>query len=98
MGKNYIYKEKDQKLNSKFENQQIDEFLNEEVQTAFDMEKKHMGATDQMLNLNKTEEDVMNISNLLTNMKTGRYEIEEKEVKQAKLEAVQGRKLSHLML
>ncbi|MBQ9609382.1 MAG: phosphotransferase [Lachnospiraceae bacterium] len=98
MDNNYIYKEKDQKLNSKFENQQIDEFLNEEVQTAFDMEKKHMGATDQMLNLNKTEEDVMNISNLLTNMKTGRYEIEEKEVKQAKLEAVQGRKLSHLML
>ncbi|MBR1856882.1 MAG: phosphotransferase [Oribacterium sp.] len=85
-------------LNQAFENQQIDGYLNEEVQAAYDMEKKKVSAADQMLNLKKTEEDVRDISILLSNMKLGKYEIEEKEVKQAKLEAKQGRKLSHLML
>ena len=100
MDNNYIYKEKDESLNTKFENQLIDGYLqeNEQMQAGYDMEKKHVNSVDQMLNLNKTEEDVANISRILDNMKLGTYVIEEQDVKQAKLEAIQGRMLSHLML
>ena len=100
MDNEYTYQEKEKSINNAFENKQINDYLqeNEHMEAGYNMMEQKVDIYDQMANIQKTSQDVANISGILERMNLGTYEVEEKEVKIAKLEAIQGRMLSHLML
>ena len=87
-----------ERLNSAFDRERTEEFLNEKLTAGYDMEKAKESFATQYKSIQKTEQDVAEISTLLHRMDTDRFVSAEKDTKMAKLAAIRGRKLSHLML
>lgn len=86
----------EQSLNQRIEYDHMNELMSAGVRTAVDMQQVKDGYDKQHYSVRQTEKDAMAIDTMLHNIETGEFVVSEKE--KAKLEALQGRNLSHLML
>ena len=86
----------EQSLNQRIEYDHMNELMAAGVRTAVDMQQVKDGYDKQHYSVRQTEKDAMAIDTMLHNIETGEFVVSEKE--KAKLEALQGRNLSHLML
>lgn len=89
-------KDKDRALNQRIEYDHMNELMSKQVRSAVDMQQTKEGYDKQHYSVRQTEKDARAIDAMLHNITTGEFIVNEKE--KARLEAVQGRNLSHLML
>ncbi len=83
-------------LNEKIEKDRMNEFLTKDVRMA--QELKDQDEYTRLKNLSDTVSDYTSIDRLVSHIKTGTLKVGDMDTAIAKLEAVQGRNLSHLML
>ena len=85
-----------QSLNQKIDEMNMKEIFAGQVRTAVDMQRIKQGYDAQFYSVSQTEKDRIRIAKLLDAINAGDFKVSEKE--KAKLEAINGRNMSHLML
>ena len=91
-----LYKNKVQMINQRTDREHMEELLDKPVRTAVDMDKIKDGYDKEHYSMRRTEKEAMEIDGLLKTIEAGDFLVEEKD--RSRLEAIQGRNLSHLML
>ena len=85
-----------QSLNQKIDEMNMKEIFAGQVRTAVDMKKFKQNYDARLYSVRQTQEDRLRIDGLLSAINAGDFKVSEKE--KAKLEAINGRNLSHIML
>ena len=83
-------------MNQQFNELQMQDIFEGPVRTAVNMEKTREGYDRHFYSVDKTKEDTKRIKALLDEIKTGEFKVSEKD--KARLEAVKGRNMAHIML
>ena len=78
--------------------ERLNSFLKQHVRRAFDLDTKGAGYECRFYSKEKTQNDVLEIENMLKGLELGTFKVAEKELAKAKLLAVMGRNKSHLLL
>ena len=88
----------EERMNRNESMEQMDNILSRDIRTAVNMKETTKGYDQNYYNVSRTEQEVEDIQRLLNSLDRGFLKVGDKELAQSKLNAIQGRNLSHLML